>query len=179
MADKILSYSIDNDRRFATAMRRAAANIGDLTIPLTLISQDFYRSERAIFQLKGPGQYPQISPRYARAKLRRHGFIYPLLKASGRLAASMLDPTDPEAVNFIDRGGTRLVIGTSVPYGVYHQSDKARTVIPQRKFLFIGPEAAQFATSEQMGRLKRWLAILNDYVEKKLSLAGKTRKRGP
>ena len=75
MAEKTLSYSVDNDRRFRDAIKAAAEQIGDLTIPLTLISQDFYKSERAIFSLNGPGQYPPISPRYAKAKLRRYGFV--------------------------------------------------------------------------------------------------------
>ena len=172
------SYSVDNDRTFREALKKAAEQIGDLTIPLTLISQDFYKSERAIFDLQGPGQYPPISPRYAKAKLRRYGFIYPLLKASGRLATSMLDPTDSEAINFIDQGGTRLTIGTQVPYGVYPQSDEPRSKQPLRKFLFIGPEAIQFATSEQMGRLQRWLGIINDYTAKKLQLMGEVKQNG-
>lgn len=178
MAEKTLSYSVDNDRRFRDAIKAAAEQIGDLTIPLTLISQDFYKSERAIFSLNGPGQYPPISPRYAKAKLRRYGFVYPLLKASGRLATSMLDPTDGEAINFIDHGGTRLTIGTAVPYGVYPQSDDPRQVQPLRKFLFIGPEAVQFATSEQMGRLERWLGIVNDYTVKKLEVMGESKRGG-
>jgi hypothetical protein len=178
MAEPTFSYSVDNDRRFREAVAKAAAQIGDLTIPLTLISQDFYKSERAIFSLQGPGQYPPISPKYAKAKLRRYGFIYPLLKASGRLATSMLDPTDGDAINFIDRGGTRLTIGTTVPYGIYPQSDAPRQKQPLRKFLFIGPEAAQFATSEQMGRLQRWLGIVNDYTVKKLELMGESKRGG-
>jgi len=190
VAEAFTSYQVDNDRRFRNAIQRAADATGDLRVPFGLILADFYKSEQAIFALKGPGQYPPFkhsvratslgkkfgndvkrgqgydvskSP-YQREKIKKVGFDYPLLVRTGSLSASLLSATAQGAVAII--GATELTIGTTIPYGVYHQSDAPRSKIPLRKFLFIGPEASQFATSDQQGRPERWMNILNDYVLK-------------
>lgn len=162
MAGGFTSYIVDNDRRFRNALKRASEQVQDFRIPFGQISRDFYRSEQAIFKLKGPGQYPEISAKYGEIKKAKVGFKYPLLFFSGRLAASVLGPNNPGSINLITK--LSLIFGTSVPYAIYHQSDKPRHKIPLRKFLFIGPEASRFATSDQMGRLERWLQYINDHV---------------
>lgn len=168
------SYSVDNDRRFRLALKRAADSLDDLRLPFTLILADFYKSEQAIFKLKSPGQYPDYvggeKSRYAKAKEKALGFRYPLLVRTGKLAASLLSKDAAGAVGIV--GPTQLVIGTTVEYGIYHQSDAPRKKIPLRKFLFIGPEAPRFATSEQQGRLERWANILNDYTYKMMKRSG-------
>jgi phage gpG-like protein len=166
------SYSVDNDKVFRETLDRVSEEVSDLTIPLTLISKDFYKSEAAIFKLSGPGKYQDLAPSTKKRKQKEVGFVYPILKRSGVLADSMTDPTNSNAINFIANKNT-LVIGTRVPWGVYHQSDEARSKIPLRKFLFIGPEASQFATSEQQGRLERWVGILNGFLAQKLQQLGK------
>ncbi len=64
------------------------------------------------------------------------------------------------------------MFGTTIRYGIYHQSDEARSKIPLRKFLFIGPEAPSFATSEQQGRLQRWLGYIEDHIAREAKKAG-------
>lgn len=175
MAESTFSYSADNDRIFRAGVERAIAATGDLRIPFGLILADFYRSEQAIFKLKSPGQYPDFKnggpeSRYAKLKQKDVGFKYPLLVRTGKLAASVLSKDAIGSIAFI--GPTELTIGTRIPYGIYHQSDSPRRKIPLRKFLFIGPEAGRFATSEQQGRPERWLNILNDYTLKKMKQSG-------
>lgn len=165
-----ISYVVDNDRKFRNAINRASRAVDDLRVPFGLIQKDFYRSEKSIFGLKSAGQYPDFKDggsesRYAKAKLKRVGFKYPLLVYSGALAASLLNPSAAGAV--AQATSNSLTIGTTIPYGIYHQSDQPRHRIPLRKFLFIGPEAPTFATSDMMGRPERWLNILNDFVLKK------------
>jgi phage gpG-like protein len=176
------SYVLENDRVFKQALKDASEIVSDLRVPFGLISRDFYRSERAIFKLKGPGQYPPFknsirttaaSPRnekdlskspYQQRKLKKFGFDYPLLVATGRLAASITTPSAPGSINQITK--LSFTVGTSISYGIFHQSDQARTKIPQRKFVFIGPEAPRFANSDQQGRLQRWLGYIEDYAIK-------------
>lgn len=182
------SYSVDNDRRFASAIARAKLETSDLRIPLNFISKDFFRSNKAIFNLKGPGQYPplggfkanQLVPgapytyrqRAEARKKKRYGFAYPLLKATGALERSMTVPTDPNAISEIVNKAM-LVVGTRLPYGVYHQSDSPRKKLPLRKFLFIGPESKEFAQNKDLsGRAERWLNTINSYILKKLELVG-------
>lgn len=169
------SYSVDNDNKFRASIARAAAVTQDLRIPFTLILADFYKSEQTIFKLAGPGQYPDFknggenSP-YAKRKQKEAGFKYPLLVKTGKLSSSLLGPTNPGSISVI--GQQSLIIGTSVPYGRYHQSDAPRSKIPLRKFLFIGPEASQFATSDMIGRPERWMNIMNDFTLKKMKQSG-------
>lgn len=173
------SYIVDNDNKFRDGLKRASAACQDLRIPFGLILKDFYKSEAAIFKLKGPGLYPPFKgkkdettglTRYQAAKIKKVGFDYPLLVRSGLLANSLLGPNNSGSVSSITK--LSLTFGTSVKYGIYHQSDEPRSKIPLRKFLFIGPEAPRFATSDQMGRLERWLNILNDYVIRQVNKAG-------
>lgn len=176
MAESFTSYSVDNDRSFRNAMKRASETVQDLRIPFGLILADFYKSQQAIFKLKSPGQYPDFKnggsmSKYAQEKEKAVGFKYPLLVRSGALAASLLGPNNKGSISQITP--LTLTFGTAIDYGIYHQSDKPRTKIPLRKFLFIGPEAKRFATSEQMGRLERWNNILNDFILKKLKAGSK------
>lgn len=157
------SYSVDNDGKFRAALERAKGLVSDLRTPLTLIAQDFFKSQKAIWMLSGPGQYPDLSARYKVLKQKKYGFMYPILEATGALKRSMTNPKDPNAISEIINKDT-LIVGTRVPYAKFHQSDEPRKTLPLRKFLFIGPEAPRFATSEQMGRLYRWNNILNAYV---------------
>jgi len=161
------SYVIENDESFQRAIDRARRTTADLRIPLRLIAKDFYKSERAIFALKGKGQYPDIT-KGTKAEKRRLGYsVYPILKRTGRLADSLTKANDDEAINEITNK-TVLTIGTKVPYAAKHQEGDLSINLPQRRILFIGPEAPRFATSEQMGRPQRWNSILNDYVLKVL-----------
>lgn len=180
MAGAILgtSYTVENDRLFASTLTRASKVVEDFRVPFGLISRDFYKSEQAIFQLKGPGQYPGFKgpkeengkTQYQNTKLKKYGFDYPLLVATGALAASITQPNARYSINSIT--SLSLAIGTSIPYGIYHQSDAPRSKVPLRKFVFIGPEAPRFATSEQQGRLERWLNYVNDYVLQTLKKEG-------
>ena len=160
------SYEIDNDKKFQNALKRAKAVTDDLTIPLTLIAKDFYKSQKAIFMLKGPGQYPDLKESTKEQKQKAGFSVYPILMRTGRLGESTTNPAHPDAINQIINKRT-LIIGSKVPYGIFHQSDAPRTKIPLRKFLFIGPESS-FANDEQQGRVGRWLNIMNSFVLKKL-----------
>lgn len=157
----MVDVKIENVDVVNKALKALQRDLADLTIPLTLISRDFYQSEQAIFQNTGPGQYDDLSPSYKKEKEKAVGFVYPILRRTGRLMRSVTNPSDGEAINQIINKDT-LVIGTRVPYGVLHQEGIG---VPQRPFLFIGPES-RFATDEQGGRLYRWLQIIEDYHAK-------------
>lgn len=176
MAETFTSYVVDNDKKFRNALERVSVDIKDLRIPFGLIAKDFYRSERAIWNLKSPGLYPDLAPSTKADRIRRGQPIYPILRRSGFLEASMTNPNDPDAICRITPDS--LTIGTTVPWAIYHQSDKPRTRLPQRKFLFIGPEAPRFASSDQQGRLQRWLGILEGFYAEKLKVLGKVSKNG-
>ena len=176
----ITSYSVDNDRRFRKAMLKTAKAMRNPKPAFREIARDFYKSQKAISMLKGPGLYPDITEQTKKRKRRKgmgkYKSGYPILWGDGTLLKSTLGPRNEGALLSITK--KELVIGTTIEYGIYHQSDKPRKKIPLRKFIFIGPEAPRFATSEQMGRMERWLRILKDWSEVEINLITKKQAKG-
>jgi len=163
MAEAFTSYIIENDADFQRAIDRLALATSDFRIPFGLISKEFYKSNKKIFSLKSAGKYEDLSEKYKIAKQREVGFIYPILFKTGRLGASLLNPSDGEAINHISKTG--LELGTNVPYAKFHQSDGARKKMPLRKVVFIdgGPlESSKGASTS--GRRETWLNIINQYI---------------
>jgi len=184
---KLFTVSIKNEAEFQRSIRDAIAITKDLSPAFKLIAKDFYRSEKAIFRLKSAGGYPDFQGKkikdiraskkgsrwdnytpYQKLKEQKYGYKkgYPLLKLTGALEASVTNPDDGHAI--LEIGKTSLIIGTSIPYAVFHNSDKLpRTKIPMRKFLFIAPET-RTADPQLNGRLARWRGILEMYVFRSL-----------
>jgi phage gpG-like protein len=167
-----VSYKIENDKSFQKKIDRAFEESLDLRIPFKLISRDFYRSQKAIFSLKGAGGYPDFKgevykdgmTKYQFYKKKRFGFDYPLLKATGALEESTTKPDSGDSILEIEKDFLR--IGTTLPYANFHQQDNpnlGNRKIPTRKYLFIGPEARN-ANSDQRGRLDRWIKIIDNYM---------------
>jgi phage gpG-like protein len=161
-----LSFSIENDIAFAKALDAAIKEVDDLRFAFGEIARDFFKSNQAIFTLKNGGQYPPLSPEYQERKDRVLGRRAPILVFSGRLKNSLTGT--PNSDSIVRIGKKSMILGTKVPYGIYHQSDSPRFKMPQRKFLFIGAEAPRTAPSQITGRLERWLRIIDDEVARKL-----------
>ena len=173
MAKDTISFTIIQERAFQAALKRASKQIGSLKTPLKLISDNWYRGEKYVFDLnrKGPGKYADFKNEESRqAKIRAVGFEYPLLVRTGKLMRSVISPTGEGALNKITH--TTLIIGTSVkskkgaPYPLYLQLGTKN--MEARPFLFIGPEVANYA-GPLKDRPNQWLKILDTFVEQKLN----------
>lgn len=158
---------IANLEAFLASVREAQRTVGDLTIPLTEIGQDWMRTNQTIFTLSGPGPWKDLSggragrnaktgryqspnSGYKAQKLKKWGFIYPILKASGALERSITQPGDPNSLFEIINGET-LILGTKVtsPGGVNY----AAILNEARPFMNI-PELS----------VARWLVILKTFI---------------
>lgn len=192
MVDEDKAYIVDPGGEFNASIRDAVKKVGDLTIPFKLMTREWFKSNRSIFDKgrKGPGKYPVlggINPeavdRYGvsnqekahRAKERetaKYGrpFIYPILVRSGKLKRSMTEPDNPDAVNLIINKSS-LILGTSVtdkrnyPYPIALQAGASGMYHP-RPFVLLGPE--QVAEAPINKRQENWMNILSDYVAKVL-----------
>lgn len=162
-----LKYAFDPDSSFQKKLEEVYAATSDLTIPLRLMAESWFRGNKSIFALKGPGRYDDLTERYKKYKQKHFGFVYPILMATGRLAASITWPIGGESINFIVNKNT-LVLGTEVEYGIYHQSDTPRNKMPYRPFLFVGVE--QIAPNDiRNNRLKNWMTILENHFQRVMS----------
>ena len=157
------AWEIANQLEIKHTLDRLGAVTNDFRIPFLLISSDFYRSQRKLFTLQSPGLYEDLSPKYKPVKQKKSGFIYPILVGKTRkLSNSTLGHNNEYSVFRLDRN--TLTIGSSVPYGKYHQSDEARTKIPQRKFIFIDGGSGDTSKDSFNGRRERWINIVQTHI---------------
>lgn len=162
-----LQYAFDKDSTFQKKLEAVYAATGDLTEPLKLIASSWFRGNKSIFVLKSPGRYKDLTDPYKKIKKSKWGFVYPIMKASGRLAESITNEDSDESIYRIENKKT-LVLGTRVPYGIYHQSDLPRTKMPYRPFLLVGVE--QIAPHDiRQNRVKNWIKILDFYFQQKMN----------
>lgn len=174
-------WAIKNADEFQRGLDRLGAATSDFRIPFRLIASDFYRSQKVLFKLKSAGLYNPLggfnynSPsgfgnqtkreRAEDLKERNTGHSWdPILYGkTGDLRDSTLSKSHKYSV--FGLGRQDLAMGTSVPYGKYHQSSSPRTKMPYRKFVFIdGGPADRAKSSSISGRRERWLNIMNDHV---------------
>ncbi len=170
--EELIRMNLENLSAFRATLKKAAKQVSDLSFPMGEIARDFYKSEKAIFQLKSPGGFPDLAESTKRQK-RRLGFPeYPILKRSGRLEKSVTSPSAPGS--HLRLGKTFVEIGSTVPYGIFHNSDLPRRKIPHRKFFFLGPESREFGAKKEFGgRPVRWKNIVEYYVKAELDRLGK------
>ena len=137
-------------------------NLDDMRPLFEQFASDFYKDEKKIFSLNGPGQYADLSDNpkgkgYKSYKIKHKGKAYPILLFSGVLARSLLTRSAPGSVLMIKRDD--FYIGTSIPYGAYHMTGTSK--MPQRPLWFI---------DDNSPLQKRWLDTLQVYIDK--SIAG-------
>lgn len=185
MVANSFDWSIDNAEDFRKNLDRLSQLTSDLRIPLRLISSDFYRSQRKLFTLQSEGLYAPLggfnystiedngltrrrNAEDRKERLTGHSWAPILFGASGDLRDSTLSRSHRYSIYNINK--TELEIGTSVPYGKFHQSDAPRTTLPQRKFIFIdGGPADRSRDSNINGRRERWTSIIETHIQQLLT----------
>lgn len=162
----VTNYKVDPNDELKDAITRASKKSTDLTVPLTLITQSWYKTNNAIFSLKGPGKYEPLSSRYAKRKQKDLGFAYPaLLGKNARIKNAITNPTNAYAINEIKkkvelRLGVRA--GGVFSYAAVHQYGYKN--IPKRPYLFVGGEAA--APNDLKRRVKIWIDLIENHIIK-------------
>lgn len=162
-------FAIDNEAEFSRQLERLGELTSDFRIPLNLIANDFFRSQKKIFTLRSAGRYPELAQSTIdqKERLLGKGNAWPILFRTGRLAKSTLSRNHPESGFYI--GTQELVLGTKVPYAIYHQSDAPRSRIPLRKVVFLDGGPFDEAKDGKNGRRERWGNYIFDYIKKLLN----------
>lgn len=185
-----IEITVDPKEKLRSALRYAALRVSDLTIPLKQISQEWFASNKFIFQLKGPGKYSDLSSKpffafweppwsglkrfypggYKEYKGARYGNVYPILKATGRLAESITNPSHENAISFVINKKD-LTLGTNVEYANF--LDKGTRSMPARPVVLFGNE--QVAPQALNRRIAIWEERLLDYCDQVSTAGGGTR----
>lgn len=126
-----VNFDVLGERQVSQMLSRTtdkAADLGPYWLMVAGLLQDVIGQQ---FDSEGgrTGGWAPLSDRYASDKVRRFG-SQPILVATGRLKESL---TGGAGRIFRQEGNETLRFGTSVPYGVYHQSGTSR--MPQRRIL--------------------------------------------
>lgn len=174
-----MRVEVDPKKELSGALKSASRSLTNLTVPLKGIAREWYKSNRAIFSLKGPGKYQDLSTKpfyawwesgdlrrlytggYREYKQAKWGFAYPILKRTGRLADSITKPTHGDAINQIINKKA-LLLGTNTPYAIFHHSEQPRKKLPFRPVVLFGNE--QVAPGALQGRIEIWKQIIIDYA---------------
>lgn len=163
-------FKVDPTGEFSRALKEAGKKSADLTIPLKLIAQSWFKSNRAIFALKGPGQYEDLTDNpagkgYKSMKEKLFGSAYPILYRYGHLMSSITNPQDPASVNYIVNKlslalGTKVTTASGSPYAyfLHHGASKMKA----RPVVLFGTE--QVAPQELNKRVELWRQIMLNYV---------------
>ena len=133
-----------------------------------LFSSDFYKSEKELFfnqgivrdssksnALLGARKIRDLSEGYKPVKMKKYGFIYPILVGAGRLSGSLLSRSHREAINIIKKQA--FAIGTTVTHAIFHHSDKPRKKLPRRPV---------FDDRDDSPMIVRWTRIADVFIEK-------------
>lgn len=127
--------------------------ISDLRPLFEQFSADFYKDEKRVFQLKSAGKYADLSEPYGTRKQATLGFKYPILFATGRLAASLLSRDSDESINEI--GELEFSIGSRTPYAPFHHFGTSK--MPLRRLFDDNPDGRMF---------ERWNRLADAYIDK-------------
>lgn len=178
------NWTIDNEEAFKRKLDQLEKATKDFRIPFRLISSDFYRSQKQIFQLRSEGLYDPLgglnpnaesgfgsqSKRERAEALKErftgHAWAPILYGKTGDLRDSTLSKNHRNSIFFL--GKKELNIGTNIPYGKYHQ--KGTSKMHQRKFIFIdGGQGDKSRGSGINGRRERWISIMDTHIEQLLT----------
>lgn len=173
--------------RMLARCKKALDSVGDCRVPFMTIASDWYKDNKQIENLKGPGMYPdfkgerddtskeEFAPKgrkvkdgltpYMAWKQRHVGFVYPLLKLTGAALRSITVPGAEGSVCIV--GKRELTLGSSVPYLIYHQSSAPRSKMPYRPVIFNKAVYGGYANIYQT-RVKRYCRIIEAYLKKAL-----------
>lgn len=181
---------IANLSSFLASVEEAKKKVADLSTPLRKIGLDWMRTNSLIFTQGAGGSWADLNSRgrgvkvrgfgpkktgedsgraggYKLQKLRRWGFVYPILVASGRLKRSMTVPGDSDSLfDILNKStlilGTRVASkdGTNYPFILHHGSK----YFPARPFMTV----SQLSVS-------RWKSILKAFVAQAANSTGDRR----
>ncbi len=163
-----IAVEVSNYARLSGALQDYIKVFGDATEPLTSIVNDWFQNNKQIFALKGKGKYVDLSEGYKQFKKEFFGFIYPILRASGKLERSITDKKDNDAIAVVTK--KEAIMGTSTktkdgaPYPSYLQYGTKR--MPARPFIF-----------KDERQYRRFYRIYVDVAAKKLGMSKNLRRR--
>ena len=162
---KAFTVRLDPSGNFSKYLRDAIKSVKDLRIPLELIRESWFKSNRAIFALKSNGGWPDLTTAYKKQKLAKFGFVYPMLQREGLLRQALTIPGNENSVSkIIERRTINLGVDEEkVPYFSHLNWGTKRGLKP-RPYILLGAEQVAPRDPAFNTRVKVWQRMITDYV---------------
>ena len=127
------------------------------------IGKDFRQYMKLYFSTPGTARFDDLKEATKKAKARLYGTVYPILTASGDMAASFYDKAHSQNISLI--GNTAAEFGSSSGIAQYHQYG---TKNMSRRRILISDDRRDL----------RWKRIMNNYLIKLLKANGINTQEG-
>jgi phage gpG-like protein len=157
MASIALRFGIVGDNRMESFFDHLEQIPDDFREPFEKMAEDFWEHEETVFDSEGPGWRP-LTPKYAKWK-EKHYPGKPIMERTGALKASLTEGIAADSVFLVYP--TRMELGTTNPYAIYHQtgSIKVPNHPPKRKLMSLPAELQR----QWNRRMVEWLRDEIDY----------------
>lgn len=154
------------DAEFQRIFKETEEKVKYMKPALMSIRDDWYRENRTLFKLKGPGKYTDLKDSTKRYKTRAFGSPYPILLArNGRIKSGLTDKASEYTVNEIT--DTSLTVGVKgEDYFLFQQ--KGTSKMAKHPFIFNSKEHGDQWTNQR----DRWVKIIVGYQARRLAAMG-------
>lgn len=162
-----------DSKQFDNKIKQAIAQVKNLLPEFSVIASMWYKDNQQIFNLESAGQYEDYTAENGKKPTKymlykkEHGVdkaFYPLLRFSGKLANSILDPQAMGAVK--ELSATSLVLGTTIPYALYHQLGTSK--MPARPPIINKASEKHGQTSIFQKRLANYMRVISASVARRV-----------
>ncbi len=147
------SFEVDGEKQFHRAIDGVKESCKSLKPAFEEIVKNFYETEEKQFVGQGAFQgnkmWDRLSPLYADWKFDHFGAL-PILTLTGALRNSLTIPGAEGNINEIT--DTSMIVGTNIPYAIYHQKGTSR--MPARPPIRLSEE-----------QKKEWNSILHNSLQ--------------
>lgn len=121
------------------------------------VQSEYYKIVKAQFGSEGgaglSGKWKPLTPKYRERKIKKYGDM-PILQASGRFYKSMTSEGADGSIT--EKKPQELTLGSSVPYGPYHQ--KGGGSLPRREVISFTPDQEKRLVKPIETKLKQLIA---------------------
>jgi hypothetical protein len=163
------TITVDPSGAQGAAFKKALEGIDDLRIPLELIRESWFKGNRSIFAIGGPGKWADLTEGYKKAKQRKKGFIYPILYSEGVLKNALTVMGDKGSISKLI-GKKSLDLGVDPSNKVFGYLHYGTSKMKARPYVLLGAE--QVAPSGLNNRTEAWRKLIIDYVIQKSQVIG-------
>lgn len=153
MAGQVVKFEVSGLEGLTRRIDAARVIIKDLSPMFEQMGVDLRIDAKRKFQLRGPGKYADLAESTKKRKQKVHGFTYPILFATGKLAKSLLETNAEGSVYVVAKQA--FLYGTRIPYAEF-LNDGTRKM----------PARPLFETDENSPTIKRLIRIADAYLKK-------------